>query len=52
VKEAVDFLDLSYWKDLDICHSIDVMHVENNVCESLIGTLLNTSKKTRDHGHA
>jgi hypothetical protein len=52
VKEVVDFLDLPYWKDLDICHSIDVMHIEKNVCESLIGTLLNTNGKTRGHGHA
>jgi hypothetical protein len=28
------------------------MHVEKNVCESLIGTLLNMNGKTRDHGHA
>jgi hypothetical protein len=28
------------------------MHVEKNVCESLIDTLLNTKRKTRDHGHA
>jgi hypothetical protein len=28
------------------------MHVEKNVCESLLGTLLNTDGKTRDHGHA
>jgi hypothetical protein len=28
------------------------MHVEKNVCESLIGTLLNTNGKTRDYGHA
>jgi hypothetical protein len=29
-----------------------VMHIEKNVCESLLGTLLNTDGKTRDHGHA
>jgi hypothetical protein len=29
-----------------------VIHVENNVCESLLKTLLNTYEKTRDHGHA
>jgi hypothetical protein len=52
VKEVVDFLDLPYWKDLDICHSIDVMYIEKNVCESLIRTLLNTNIKTRGHGHA
>jgi hypothetical protein len=38
--------------DLDIRHSIDVMHVEKNVCESLLGTLLNMNGKTREHGHA
>jgi hypothetical protein len=36
------FWELSYWKYLDVHHSIDV-------CESLIGTLLNTNGKTRDH---
>jgi hypothetical protein len=28
------------------------MHVEKNVCKSLVGTLLNMNGKTRDHGHA
>jgi hypothetical protein len=28
------------------------MHIEKNVCESLLGTLLNTDGKTRDYGHA
>jgi hypothetical protein len=28
------------------------MHIEKNVCESLLGTLLNKDGKTRDHGHA
>jgi hypothetical protein len=46
------FWELPYWKDLDVCHSIDVIHVEKNVCESLLGTLLNTNGNTRDHGHA
>jgi hypothetical protein len=36
-------------KNLDVCHSIDVMHVEKNVCESLLGTLLNTNGETRDN---
>jgi hypothetical protein len=39
-------------KDLDVHHSIDVMHGEKNMCESLLGTLLNTDRKTRNHGHA
>jgi hypothetical protein len=29
-----------------------VRHDEKNVCESLLGTFLNTNGKTRDHGHA
>jgi hypothetical protein len=28
------------------------MHIVKNVCESHLGTLLNTDEKTRDHGHA
>jgi hypothetical protein len=28
------------------------MHIEKNMCESLVETLLNTNEKTRDHGHA
>jgi hypothetical protein len=46
------FWELPYWKDLDVCHSIDVMNNKKNVCESLLGTLLNTDGKTRDHRHA
>jgi hypothetical protein len=43
-KKQSIFWELPYWKDLDICHSIDVMHIEKNVCESLLGTLLNTDR--------
>jgi hypothetical protein len=51
-KKQLIFWELPYWKDLDIRHSIDVMHVEKNMCESLLEILLNTEGKTRDHGHA
>jgi hypothetical protein len=51
-KKQFIFWELPYWKGLDIHHSIDVMHVKKNVCESLLGTLLNTDGKTRDHGQA
>jgi len=40
--------DLSYWSDLDIRHCTDVMHVEKNVCDSVIGTLLNIQGKMKD----
>ena len=34
------FFDLEYWKDHDIRHNLDVMHVEKNVTETLLGTIL------------
>jgi hypothetical protein len=40
--------DLPYWQYLSVQHSIDVMHVQKNVCESIIGTLLNMKDKTKD----
>jgi hypothetical protein len=51
-KKQLIFWELPYWKDLDICHLIDVMHVKKNVCESLLGTLLNIDGKTGDHVQA
>ena len=42
------FFDLPYWCSLDVRHYLDVMHVEKNVCDSLIGTLLNILGKTKD----
>jgi hypothetical protein len=52
VEEANDFGELPYCKDLDVCHSIDVMHVEKNMCKCLLGTFLKTDRKNREHGHA
>src|SRR5215216_6188420 len=40
--------DLGYWKDLDLRHNLDVMHIEKNICDSIIGTLLNIKGKTKD----
>ncbi|XP_040867221.1 uncharacterized protein [Glycine max] len=42
------FFDLPYWSNLHVRHCINVMHVEKNVCDSLIGTLLNIKGKTKD----
>jgi len=39
---------LSYWCKLDVRHCIDVMHVEKNVCDSLIKTLINIKGKVED----
>jgi hypothetical protein len=47
-KKRSIFFDLPYWCKLDVRHNIDVMHVEKNVCDSVIGTLLNIQGKTKD----
>ena len=31
-----------------MCHCLEVMHVEKNICDSLIFTLLNIKGKTKD----
>nr|AAP53930.1 transposon protein, putative, CACTA, En/Spm sub-class [Oryza sativa Japonica Group] len=47
-KKKSIFWGLPYWKDLDVRHTIDVMHVEKNMCETLMGILLNIPGKTKD----
>jgi hypothetical protein len=39
---------LPYWKDLKLRHNLDVMHIEKNICENLIRTILNITGKTKD----
>jgi len=47
-KKKSIFFDLTYWSRLEVKHCIDVMHIEKNVCDSLIGTLFNINGKTND----
>jgi hypothetical protein len=47
-KKRSIFLNLPYWKDLMVHHAIDVIHVEKNVYESLISTLLDIPGKTNE----
>ena len=42
------FFELEYWSKLKLRHNLDVMHVEKNVCDSVVGTLLNTIGKTKN----
>lgn len=42
------FWELPYWSKLLIRHYLDVMHIEKNVCESVVGTVLNWEGKTKD----
>jgi len=47
-KKKSIFFDLPYWSRLKVRLCIYVMHVEKNVCDNLIGTLLNINGKTKD----
>lgn len=47
-KKKSIFFELPYWPDLYVRHCLDVMHIEKNICESLVGTLLNIPWKTKD----
>lgn len=47
-KKRSIFFELPYWEHLLIRHNLNVIHIEKNICESLIGTLLNIEGKTKD----
>ncbi|XP_076946747.1 uncharacterized protein LOC143618403 [Bidens hawaiensis] len=47
-KKRSIFWDLPYWRSLQVRHCQDVMHIEKNVCDSLLGLLLNIPGKTKD----
>ncbi|KAL3638534.1 hypothetical protein CASFOL_017905 [Castilleja foliolosa] len=40
--------ELPYWSKLKLRHNLDVMHIEKNICESILGTLMNVDGKTKD----
>ncbi|XP_020106666.1 uncharacterized protein LOC109722900 [Ananas comosus] len=48
-KKKSIFFDLPYWKDNLLRHNLDVMHIEKNVSDNLIGTMLNISGRTKDN---
>ncbi|CAN1777819.1 hypothetical protein LINPERHAP1_LOCUS14199 [Linum perenne] len=47
-KKSILF-DLPYWKDNLIRHNLDVMHIEKNVCDNILSTLLNDKQKSKDN---
>ncbi|CAL9010951.1 unnamed protein product [Prunus brigantina] len=47
-KKKSIFFDLEYWKYLPVRHALDVMDIEKNVCDSIIGTLLEIPGKNKD----
>lgn len=47
VKKSI-FFELPYWHKLLIRHNLDVMHIEKNICDNILGTLLDIKGKTKD----
>ncbi|KAA0046758.1 transposase [Cucumis melo var. makuwa] len=47
-KRRSDFFELPYWKNLQVRHCLDVMHIEKNVCMNIVGTLLDLPGKSKD----
>ncbi|CAH9124429.1 unnamed protein product [Cuscuta epithymum] len=42
------FFELEYWSKLIIRHNLDVMHIEKNVCDIILGTILDIERKSKD----
>ena len=42
------FWELPLWPSLLLRHNLDIMHVKKNVCDSLLGTILNIDGKSKD----
>ncbi|XP_062073833.1 uncharacterized protein LOC133778034 [Humulus lupulus] len=47
-KKMSILFELEYWRHLLVRHNLDVMHIEKNICDSLIETLLNIPGKNKD----
>ncbi|XP_042975438.1 uncharacterized protein LOC122306930 [Carya illinoinensis] len=42
------FFYLPYWSSLKLRHNLDVMHIEKNIYDNILGTLMNIPGKTKD----
>jgi hypothetical protein len=52
LEEEGYFFELPYWSSLLIRHNLDVMHIEKNICGSILGTLLKLDGKCKDRKNA
>jgi hypothetical protein len=46
------FFKLLYWSTLKLRHNLDVMYIEKNICDSILGILMNILGKTKDTANA
>ena len=51
-KKRFVFSELPYWKHNKCRHNFDVMHIEKNICDNIIGTLVDILGKSKDHTKA
>ncbi|KAL3839153.1 hypothetical protein ACJIZ3_023744 [Penstemon smallii] len=52
LKKRSIFFKLPYWETLKMRHNLDVMHIEKNVCDNVLGTLMSITGKTKDSKRA
>ena len=48
-KKRSIFFQLPYWKTFILRHNLDVMHIEKNICDSIVDTLLSIDGKSKDN---
>jgi hypothetical protein len=48
-KKKSIFFKLLYWKDNLLRHNLDVMHIEKNVIDNILRTLLDIKGKSKDN---
>ena len=48
-KKRSIFFTLPYWEDHKLRHNLDVMHIEKNVMDNILTTLLNVKDQTKDN---
>ncbi|OMO52139.1 Zinc finger, CCHC-type [Corchorus capsularis] len=48
-KKMSILFELDYWQHNLLRHNLDVMHIEKNVCENIVATILNVDGKSKDN---
>lgn len=51
-KKRSIFFDLPYWKTNLLRHCLDTMHIEKNVCDNILNTILDDPVKSKDNVRA
>nr|XP_017216852.1 PREDICTED: uncharacterized protein LOC108194417 [Daucus carota subsp. sativus] len=46
-KKKSIFFELPYWRENLVRHNLDLMHIEKNICDKILGNLLNLGGRTK-----